>query len=66
VITHNMANVQEVADRAVVLRLGQNNGVFDVATTTGEEMVAAITGATDSVVTRRAQRRAAHEHEEQR
>jgi ABC-type sugar transport system ATPase subunit len=65
VITHNMANVQEVADRAVVLRLGQNNGVFDVADTTGEEMVAAITGATDSVVTRRAQRRAAHELQEQ-
>ncbi len=65
VITHNMANVQEVADRAVVLRLGQNNGVFDVASTTGEEMVAAITGATDSVVTRRAQRRAAHELQEQ-
>lgn len=65
VITHNMANVQEVADRAVVLRLGENNGVFDVETTRGEEMVAAITGATDSAVTRRAQRRATHELQEQ-
>ncbi|MGI5129749.1 ATP-binding cassette domain-containing protein [Pseudonocardia sp. CA-107938] len=53
-ITHNMADVREVADRAVVLRLGRNNGTFDVASTTHEEIVAAITGATDSAVTRRA------------
>ncbi|MEO7126425.1 MAG: ATP-binding cassette domain-containing protein [Nakamurella sp.] len=66
VITHNMANVKEVADRAIVLRLGHNNGVFDVVSTTGEQMVAAITGATDSAVTRRAHRRAAHDNEVQR
>ena len=53
-ITHNMADVQEVADRAVVLRLGRNNGDFDVRTTPYQDIVAAITGATDSVVTRRA------------
>ena len=53
-ITHNMADVQEVADRAVVLRLGRNNGVFRLKDVTYEEIVAAITGATDSAVTRRA------------
>ncbi|WP_331772990.1 ATP-binding cassette domain-containing protein (plasmid) [Embleya sp. NBC_00888] len=53
-ITHNMADVREVADRAVVLRLGRNNGVFRVEDVTHEEIVAAITGAADSAVTRRA------------
>jgi ABC-type sugar transport system ATPase subunit len=53
-ITHNMANVQEVADRAVVLRLGRNNGVFHVPDVVNGEIVAAITGASDSAVTRRA------------
>ncbi|WP_225625867.1 ATP-binding cassette domain-containing protein [Streptomyces werraensis] len=53
-ITHNMADVREVADRAVVLRLGRNNGVFRVKDVTHEEIVAAITGAADSAVTRRA------------
>jgi ABC-type sugar transport system ATPase subunit len=55
-ITHNMADVQAVADKAVVLRLGRNNGTFPVATTTSEEIVAAITGATDNAVSRRAAR----------
>jgi ABC-type sugar transport system ATPase subunit len=54
IITHNMADVQEVADRAVVLRLGRNNGEFDVRSTPYQDIVAAITGATDSAVTRRA------------
>lgn len=53
-ITHNMSDVEAVADRAVVLRLGRNNGDFPVRTTTHEQIVAAITGASDSVVTRRA------------
>jgi ABC-type sugar transport system ATPase subunit len=53
-ITHNMADVREVADRAVVLHLGRNNGTFDVRSTSHEEIIAAITGATDSSVTRRA------------
>lgn len=56
-VSHNMADVQAVADRIVVLRLGRNSGVFDVATTTTEELVAAITGATDNVVAQRAARR---------
>lgn len=53
-ITHNLADVWAVADRAVVLRLGRNNGDFRIEDTTQEEVVAAITGASDSVVTRRA------------
>ncbi|MEU8307742.1 ATP-binding cassette domain-containing protein [Actinomadura sp. NPDC048955] len=53
-ISHNMADVQAVADTVAVLRLGRNNGVFDARTTSAEELVAAITGATDNVVSRRA------------
>jgi ABC-type sugar transport system ATPase subunit len=53
-ITHNMVDVQEVADRAVVLRLGRNNGMFDLKLASDEQLVAAITGATSSAVTRRA------------
>ena len=33
-ISHNMADVMAVADRVAVLRLGRNNGVFDVSQTT--------------------------------
>ncbi|SPT58202.1 Ribose import ATP-binding protein RbsA [Actinomadura madurae] len=53
-ISHNMADVTAVADTVAVLRLGRNNGVFDARTTSAEELVAAITGATDNVVSRRA------------
>jgi D-xylose transport system ATP-binding protein len=56
-ISHNMADVQAVADRIVVLRLGRNNGEFKVADVTYEDIIAAITGATDNAVTRRAQAR---------
>lgn len=52
-ISHNMEDVRAVADRVVVLRLGRNNGEFAVKDTTNEELIAAITGATDNVVTRR-------------
>jgi D-xylose transport system ATP-binding protein len=45
VISHNLADVFEVADRVFVLRLGRPAGVFDVARTTQDEVVAAITGA---------------------
>ncbi|MFF4176414.1 ATP-binding cassette domain-containing protein [Streptomyces sp. NPDC001750] len=60
-ISHNMADVRAVADRVAVLRLGRNNGFFDVADTTHEEIIAAITGATDNAVTRRRARRATNE-----
>jgi ABC-type sugar transport system ATPase subunit len=52
-ISHNMEDVRAVADRVAVLRLGRNNGVFDVGSVSSEEIVAAITGATDNAVTRR-------------
>ncbi|MFF0526511.1 ATP-binding cassette domain-containing protein [Actinomadura nitritigenes] len=55
-ISHNMADVKAVADRVAVLRLGRNNGVFDAEATSAEELVAAITGATDNVVSRRSKR----------
>ncbi len=58
-ISHNMADVKAVADKVAVLRLGHNNGVFPpVATTSHEEIIAAITGATDNAVTRRKSRSA--------
>ncbi|MFE2561967.1 ATP-binding cassette domain-containing protein [Streptomyces sp. NBC_00090] len=57
-ISHNMADVKAVADTVAVLRLGRNNGTFPVATTTHEEIIAAITGATDNAVTRRQARNA--------
>jgi D-xylose transport system ATP-binding protein len=37
-----------------VLRLGRNNGMFDLKLASDEQIVAAITGATSSSVTRRA------------
>ncbi|MGC4941259.1 ATP-binding cassette domain-containing protein [Kribbella sp. DT2] len=55
-ISHNMADVRAVADQVAVLRLGRPNGVFDARTTSSEELVAAITGASDNVVTQRAAR----------
>ncbi len=45
VISHNLADIFEVVDRINVLRLGRNNGVFDVHATSQEAIVAAITGA---------------------
>ncbi|MGW1749186.1 ATP-binding cassette domain-containing protein [Streptomyces sp. NPDC002092] len=56
-ISHNMADVKAVADTVAVLRLGRNNGSFPVKDTSHEEIIAAITGATDNAVTRRAGRR---------
>ncbi len=46
-ISHNIADVQAVSDRIVVLRLGRNNGDFRVMNVTSEEIIAAITGASD-------------------
>ncbi|HEX2070335.1 MAG TPA: ATP-binding cassette domain-containing protein [Thermoleophilaceae bacterium] len=47
VISHNLADVFEVADRIVVLRLGRLAAVFDAKQTSNEEVVGAITGASD-------------------
>jgi D-xylose transport system ATP-binding protein len=42
-----MADVQAVADRIVVLRLGRNNGDFLASEVSYEDIIAAITGATE-------------------
>tara|TARA_R110002051_G_scaffold316835_1_gene397063 strand:+ start:61020 stop:61880 length:861 start_codon:yes stop_codon:yes gene_type:complete len=55
-ISHNMEDVRAVADRIVVLRLGANNGVF-TAETSHQELVSAITGASENSVSRRAARK---------
>ncbi len=52
-ISHNLADVRAVTDRIVVLRLGRNAGNFVTADVSHEQIVAAITGAADNVVTRR-------------
>ena len=45
VITHNLHEVFEVADRIIVLRLGRRVATFTHAGTSPEDVVAAITGA---------------------
>jgi len=52
-ITHNMADVRAVSDRIAVLRLGSNNGFFTTSEASNADLIAAITGATDNVVTQR-------------
>lgn len=47
VISHNMADVFEVADRIVVLRLGKTVANFVTTETTREEVISAITGASE-------------------
>ena len=56
-ISHNMEDVRAVADRIVVLRLGRNNGEFTPASS-HQDLVAAITGASENSVSRRAARKA--------
>jgi D-xylose transport system ATP-binding protein len=55
-ISHNMADVKALADRAAVLRLGRNNGFFNVNTASQEEIISSITGATENVPRRMAHR----------
>lgn len=55
-ISHNMEDVRAVADRIAVLRLGRNNGVFDQRAS-HQDLVAAITGASDNAVTRRLEKK---------
>lgn len=55
-ISHNMEDVRAVADKIVVLRLGKNNGVFE-PDASNQELVSAITGASDNAVSRRSSRR---------
>ena len=55
-VSHNMADVQAVADRIVVLRLGRNAADFAIEDVTTADLVAAITGASDNVVATRTAR----------
>ena len=45
VITHNLHEVFELADRIIVLRLGRRVATFEQKLSTPEDVVAAITGA---------------------
>ena len=65
VISHNLADVFEVADRIVVLRLGRNAGVFDGHSDSSEDVVAAITGASDSAALERERARIGRSHGEE-
>ena len=61
-ISHNMEDVRAVADRIVVLRLGRNNCIF-YPEASNQELVSAITGASDNAVSRRASRLAEEENQ---
>ncbi len=45
VISHNLADIFEVVDRVIVMRLGRRIATFDIHNTTPEQVVGAITGA---------------------
>jgi D-xylose transport system ATP-binding protein len=52
VISHNMVDVFEVADRIAVLRLGRMVADLDVATSNADQVVAAMTGSHEADVAR--------------
>jgi simple sugar transport system ATP-binding protein len=45
-ISHNIADVMSLTDRIIAMRLGRVEASFETSRTTGDEVVAAITGAT--------------------
>jgi D-xylose transport system ATP-binding protein len=45
IISHNLADVFEVVDRVIVMRLGRRSGTFNIKDTTPEQVISAITGA---------------------
>jgi D-xylose transport system ATP-binding protein len=49
-ISHNLHDIFETADRITVLRLGRNVGVFDRRSTTQQAVVEAITAGTPTKV----------------
>jgi D-xylose transport system ATP-binding protein len=55
VISHNLVDVFEVADRIFVLRLGRQAGIFDTDKTSEEQVVGAITGASVDTAEQRRQ-----------
>ena len=46
IVSHNLSDVFEVADRITVLRLGKDVATFDVAGTSQQQVVEAITSGT--------------------
>ncbi|WP_329082232.1 ATP-binding cassette domain-containing protein [Streptosporangium sp. NBC_01469] len=56
-VSHSLADVFDVADRIVCLRLGRSVAEFPVEGTTEEQVVAAITGVADSSAQKRRMRR---------
>ena len=44
VISHNLAEIFDITDRVIVLRLGRRTATFDTKTSSPEQVVAAITG----------------------
>jgi D-xylose transport system ATP-binding protein len=48
IISHNLADVFEMADRVIVLYLGRRSATFDTKTSTPEQVVGAITGLADN------------------
>jgi D-xylose transport system ATP-binding protein len=66
VISHNLADVFQVADRIEVLRLGRNVAAFEASETDSEEVVSAITGAKAGEEARAAEEEARAEEEEAR
>ncbi|MDI9883658.1 ATP-binding cassette domain-containing protein [Streptomyces sp. HNM0645] len=55
-VSHNLGDVKAVADQVAVLHLGRNNGFFSVPTTSQEQIVSSMTGATNNAVTHRRDR----------
>jgi len=45
IISHNLVDVFQIADRIIVLRLGRRVATFDAADSTADQVVAAMTGA---------------------
>jgi len=50
VISHNLVDVFQVADRIIVLRLGRRVATLDARTSTADQVVAAMTGAAEADV----------------
>ena len=55
IISHNLIDVFEVADRITVLHLGRNGGLYETAKTSQEEIVRAITLGDASAIAGRAE-----------
>ena len=66
VISHNLADIFDVSDRIIVLRLGRRVATFDTHTTNQEAVVAAITGAVFGALEGAGNGHGRQDHEEQR